>query len=107
MWTVNPGSRAAASSVAGVAACLKFSEYPGRSFDDDGMGISELNGKASLSILCLKMVAERRHALFVLKCATQQAAGGRQALLASHRCSLVFRIKAEIRFGLVPPIYCA
>jgi hypothetical protein len=42
MWTVNPGSRAAASSAAGAALCLKFSEYPGRSFDEDGAGISNL-----------------------------------------------------------------
>ena len=42
MWTVNAGSRAAASSAAGAVACLKFSEYPGRSFDDDGMGIPEM-----------------------------------------------------------------
>jgi hypothetical protein len=60
MWTVNPGSRVAASSVAGVAACLKFSEYPGRSFDDDGIGILEFNGTMSLSILCLDIVAKRR-----------------------------------------------
>jgi len=36
---VNPGRRAAASSAAGAAECLKFSEYPGRNLDDDGMGI--------------------------------------------------------------------
>jgi hypothetical protein len=104
MWTVNPGSRAAASSAAGVAACLKFSEYPGRSFDDDGIGISELNGKASLSILCLKMVAERRHALFVFEACDKR--GGTAGSMLLIGCSLV-RIQAEIRFGLVPPIYGA
>ncbi len=44
MWTVNPGSRTAASSAVGAALCLKFSEYPGRSFDEEGMGMSGDDG---------------------------------------------------------------
>jgi hypothetical protein len=46
MWRVNPGNRAAASSAAG---CLKFREYPGRSLEDDGTGISNMSGWTNCS----------------------------------------------------------
>jgi hypothetical protein len=50
MWTGNAGSRVEASSEAVDAVCLKFSEYPGRSLADDGMGISEMKCGAEVLI---------------------------------------------------------